>query len=333
VVADAFCEVSARTFADWGVPLGAVSPPGLMAELADIRVHPEDLEAAQIAPFLVGEIARPSESEARVAIKTLAENVTAHSAATYLLESKELDFLIVRYPALAQLKGAFPAPAPERPGRGSAWAFLEMLDAFVARLRELSSDDTTVFICGGTEAEPFWIACAPQSQPDCLWPAGTSLYDIAPAMLGLAGLKVPSMRGRTPAEISRPELGESCVSPVANGSNNHLDFSGFSDFSKSTPAKPSRSQREMLVKQGFRTAFARAEVARLESRTDDAIAHYEEALHAIPGDRLTLKRLCACLIGSKRWQQANTCLENLRQSGRDAETRRLEAVLEKQLPM
>lgn len=333
VVADTFCEISARTFLDWGIPFGAVSPPDLLAELADIRVHPEDLAAAQIAHFIAsGEIARSREREARVAIKTLAENVTAHAAATHLLASKEADFLIVRYPAIAQLKGAFPAPATGQGARGCAWAFLKMLDAFVARLVELSSENTAFLVCGGTEAEPFWIACGPRIQPDCLWPKGTSLYDVAPAMLGLAGLKVPGMRGETPAEISLSDLDEICISPGGNDANDHLDFSDFSDLSSFTPTEPSRSQCEMLVKHEFRTVFALAEVARLESRIDDAIAHYETALHAIPGDRLTLKRLCVCLIGSKRWQEASTRLESLVQSGRDAETIRLEAALEKQFP-
>jgi len=58
IVSDAFCEIRAANFDAWGIPPGAISPLRMGKELADFRVHPDDLELAQIAPFLADEAAK-----------------------------------------------------------------------------------------------------------------------------------------------------------------------------------------------------------------------------------------------------------------------------------
>lgn len=133
-------------------------------------------------PFLALEPAAGRDAKIRVVAKMLAENLTAHSAATYLLAQDRLDFLAVRYPAMAQLRHDFSSAVDTPAGQGAAWQCLHLLDAFLAWLIELAGSDAFVVVTGGTASAPCWIAHGAGVAPDLLWGPTTSLYDVAPSL-------------------------------------------------------------------------------------------------------------------------------------------------------
>lgn len=274
-VSDAFCEIRAANFDAWGIPPGAVSPLRMGKELADFRIHPEDLEVAQIAPFLVDEPPGEGDARPRIIARTLAENSTAHAAATLLLENENLDFCAVRYPALTQLKTAFASPLQSPPGTGAAWGFLRLQDAFLARLVELSGEGTVFFVTGGIESAPFWIAHGPGVAEDLLWPPKTSLYDVAPSLLSLFGVKAMEMSGSLPADIfiSRLTSVVSASSATALNSREASARLALENFIASglQKAEPSRAQHERLAACRLGASFALAEAARLDHRHAEAI--------------------------------------------------------------
>ena len=88
-------------------PPGAVHPPEAAETLSGLRIHPGELTAAHVLPFVpfyadrgVGEL-EPYEQNALNAIaKTIAEASTVHSAATWAMENSEWDLTAVYYDAI-----------------------------------------------------------------------------------------------------------------------------------------------------------------------------------------------------------------------------------------
>lgn len=204
VAADDFFEIRTSTFDDWTIPPGALAPPGMADQLAELRVHTEDLLPEQLAPLMAREPQGDSEARLRTMAKALAESSGAHSVAMHLVETGACDMCMVRYPMFAQLGGQFAEPAAMKTGTGAAWLLIELVDKFVARLKVLAGEDAVIMVTGGVATKPFWIAQGPGIAGDQLWPQGTSLYDVAPSLLALFGLTDNAMPGR--ARIGRSGL-------------------------------------------------------------------------------------------------------------------------------
>ena len=197
IVSDGFFDIRAHHYADWGIPPGALAPLSMADQLADLRVHPEDLEPSQLGPLAACEGGAVRPEQLRVLARALAETSGAHAVATWLAEYGALDVCAVRYPVLTQLGGMFADPAQRNTGDGTAWALIALLDAFIARMLALAGDDAVILVTGGTDKRPFWIARGPHVAVDALWPSDTSLLDVAPSLLALFGLADPSMPGQS----------------------------------------------------------------------------------------------------------------------------------------
>jgi hypothetical protein len=263
VASDAFFEIRARTFDDWGIPPGALAPLAMAEELADLRVHPEDLLPEQLGPLMSREPQGDSAAQLRTMARALAESSGAHSVATHLVEHGAYDVCMVRYAMFAQLAGQFAEPASMPTGRGAAWLLIELLDKFIARLKFLAGEDTVFMVTGGLEAKPFWIAQGPGIPGDELWPACTSLYDVAPSLLALFGLKHGSMPGS--ARMGRQDLAQANAPAVAD-SGAPADLAGFAGIAA---AAPSAAQREILERyqEVERHALAQAAIAEAAARS------------------------------------------------------------------
>jgi len=89
---------------DKGWPLlpCAVHPPELHDTLADLRMHPDDLEPSMIEPFIprAREIDQSKDGRLASCMRTFCECVSMHSAATYLIEHESWDFFAVYYDAI-----------------------------------------------------------------------------------------------------------------------------------------------------------------------------------------------------------------------------------------
>ncbi len=325
VVSDKYPEINSRSFDEWGVPPGAVSPIELLDELADLRLHPEDL-CEELLRSLLAELdpeVDKLEEKVRILARILCENSTAHSAATQLLEKHTPEFLIVRYPALEQLAPHVPRPAPEHPDASkTAWRFLELLDSFIARLVQLAAKDTLFFITGGTENEPFWLAQGPGITQDQLLPTDTRLHDMAVTLLALFSIAPPSgMHGKIPQRFFNkrfiPPAADAPpliptgppIKPVkqliAELQNLGMDY-----------AAPSRIQRDMLKRLRFQHYFMTGEAARGEGQLSAAIANYKNALEIIPDDAVAIMQLSYCFLGQKDVVNAKACLDSLPERSR-----------------
>ena len=264
VASDAFFEIRARTFDDWGIPPGALAPIEAADELADLRVHPEDLQPSQLGPLMSREPKGDTATQLRTMAKALSESTGAHSVATHLVEHGNVDVCMVRYPMLAQLGGQFAGPATQQTGKGAAWLLIELLDKFVARLKFLAGEDSVFMITGGLEAKPFWIAHGEGIPADQLWPLGTSLYDVAPSLLALFGLKDDAMPGR--ARIGQGQLAQASAPCAASAAPTF----GLAGFPVGAAATPSAAQLEILERQQAAERYALAQAAVAEAASPAA---------------------------------------------------------------
>jgi Tfp pilus assembly protein PilF len=218
---------------DQPLPLapGTVSPPRLARTLAELRVHPNELVEEDILPFIprIAEVDQDGDPRVATCLKTLAECVSIHSAATWLMENEPWDFMAVYYDAIDHFSHGFMRYHPPRQDhiaprdfevyQGVVEAAYRFHDEMLGRLLELAGHDTTVMLVSdhgfhpdhlrpsGIPLEPagpavehrdFGILAlqGPEIRRDELI-HGTTLLDVTPTVLALFGLPVgEDMDGR-----------------------------------------------------------------------------------------------------------------------------------------
>jgi len=144
---------------EWKMAPGTVHPPELADILADLRVHPEELTANHIAPFVpdMAKIDQTKDQRLRSIAKITAEASSMHAAATWIMENQEWDFLAVYYDAIDHYcHGFMKFHPPYREGiprdlydfyNGVVEGGYRFHDMMLERLLQLAGDDTTVIIC------------------------------------------------------------------------------------------------------------------------------------------------------------------------------------------
>ena len=166
-VSDRFFEVSARFGEPWPILERSLHPASLESELAELRLHPDELGAAEIAPFVpaLAEIDQDRDRRLAIVMEALAATVSRHAVATHLLSSMDWSLAAVRYPladALARWFLPFRSPridgVADRDARiygGVVDAALRLLDGMLASLRSLAGDATVLV------GSPFGMRCVP----------------------------------------------------------------------------------------------------------------------------------------------------------------------------
>ncbi len=228
VVSDRFARAPNPIGDPWPLEPGDVSPGRVASSLAELRIHPGDLCAAQLRPFLprLAEIDLAHDHRPAAVAAVLAEAATVHAAATWVLEHEPWDFLAVHYAGLEQLCDPFLRYAPPRLSGvserdGSLYgevvaAGYRFFDQMLARLVELAGDDATVMLVSdhgysaaaihpegrdlgavrSHEGRGIFVAAGPGLRNDELI-HGAGPLDIAPTTLTLFGLPVGAdMDGR-----------------------------------------------------------------------------------------------------------------------------------------
>ena len=226
----------------WPMAKGTVHPERLSELLSGLRVHPVELEAAHLLPFIpqAAQIDQQNDERLLALAKTLAECASVHNAATWLMENEPWDFTAVFYPTLDQLGHDFMCYHPPRMEdipEADFELFKDVMngayryhDMMLHRLLQLAGEDTTVIICsdhgfhcGDKRPKDFLKSPDEQSALSELWhrhygvicaqgPAikkddrvyGASVLDLTPLILTLFGLPCGAdMDGNVPKVFER----------------------------------------------------------------------------------------------------------------------------------
>ena len=233
-VSNQFEQVSAKFGEPWPVPDGAVHPAADTEALAQFRVHPGELQADAVLPFIpkLAEVDLTKENRIGKLRMLLSQTASIHAVATHLMESTEWDFQAVYYEGIDRFGHEFmhyhppkleSVPADEyelyKDVMVGCYRFHDMmLDALLSQ----AGDDTTVILVsdhgyyndhlrppdldksGPVEwHRPFGtvVAAGPGiKQGERLY--GASLLDVTPTVLRLLGLAVgQDMPGRPWVEV------------------------------------------------------------------------------------------------------------------------------------
>jgi len=216
----------ARGPLDQGWPLipNTIHPPELAGTLAGLRMHPDLLTPAMVEPFipLAKDIDQDQDQRLAGLMRTLAECMSIHSAATWLLDNQPWDFFAVYFDAIDHFCHGFMRYHPPRQSWIAERDFelyhnvvsmaYQFHDQMLGTLLEKAGEDTTVILLSDHGFHPDHLR--PASIPDIpAGPAiehrdfgilavrglglkknealhGSSVLDIAPTILNLFGLPV-----------------------------------------------------------------------------------------------------------------------------------------------
>ena len=142
----------------WPMAPGTVNPQSKAEFFSKLRIHPGELTAAHVLPFIPDAAKIDQEKDKRIGMltKILADCSTIHAAATYILEHEEWDFMGVYFDAIDHFcHGFMKFHPPQLPGISdeqyelykdvviSGYKFHDMM---LERLLELAGEDVTVML-------------------------------------------------------------------------------------------------------------------------------------------------------------------------------------------
>jgi predicted AlkP superfamily phosphohydrolase/phosphomutase/tetratricopeptide (TPR) repeat protein len=208
----------------WPLPPGTVHPPRLAETLAELRVHPGELTAAHIAPFVptMAEIDQNTDRRLSTIGKIVADCGSVHAAATWIMENEPWDFMAVYYDAIDHFGHAFMKfHPPRRPFiseelyrhyHGVVQAGYRFHDMMLHSLLQLAGPETAVILVSdhgfhadhlrpstmakepagpAREHREYGILCLhgePFLRDERVY--GATLLDVAPTVLSLFGLPI-----------------------------------------------------------------------------------------------------------------------------------------------
>jgi predicted AlkP superfamily phosphohydrolase/phosphomutase/tetratricopeptide (TPR) repeat protein len=224
MVSDQYHRAHGPLSEGWALPDNTVHPPELAGTLASLRMHPDLLMPHVVEPFipLAKDIDQDKDKRLAVFLRTLAECMSIHSAAMWLLDHNPWDFFAVYFEAIDHFCHAFMRYHPPRqPWIGErdfelyhnviSMAY-QFHDEMLGTLLKKAGDDTTVILMSDHGFHPDHLR--PASIPDIpAGPAiehrdfgvlaisgpgikrderlhGSSLLDVAPTILTMYGLPV-----------------------------------------------------------------------------------------------------------------------------------------------
>ncbi|MEP6810352.1 MAG: alkaline phosphatase family protein [Chthoniobacterales bacterium] len=226
----------------WPIPAESVEPARLAETLAEVRVHPREIEGSMIQQLVprAGELDQKDPNVQRLLTfiaERLAEVITVHATATELLEKEAWDFGAVYYECIDQVSHGFMSFHPPRMPQVSKRDFeffkdvmtgiYRFHDVMLERLLQLAGPETYVMIVSDhgfqsgqnrprVPVEPaqwhrpqgIFLLSGPGIVPDQMI-EGATLLDIAPTALTLLGLPVgEDMEGKVlvNAFVQPPEI-------------------------------------------------------------------------------------------------------------------------------
>ena len=142
----------------WPILDGTVHPAEKQDFYAKLRIHPNELSAAHILPFIpdAKKIDQEKDKRMQMLTKIIADCSTIHAAATYILEHEEWDFMGVYYDAIDHFCHGFMKFHPPQMSMVPDDLFelykdvvisgYKYHDMMLERLLQLAGDDVTVML-------------------------------------------------------------------------------------------------------------------------------------------------------------------------------------------
>ena len=142
----------------WPISKGIVHPQHMSDFFKNLRIHPQEITQAHLLPFVPNacKIDQEKDNSIKVLMKTIAECATIHSAATWILENQDWDFLAVYYDSIDHFSHRFMQYHPPKQNHisdekfeiynnviNAAYMFHDMM---LERLIELAGSDTTIIL-------------------------------------------------------------------------------------------------------------------------------------------------------------------------------------------
>ena len=236
VVSDKFQKVSKDPKKKSPMLKGTVHPEGLLKDLEDLRMFPQEVTDAHILPCIpkASDIDQENDRGLTSFAKILAENTSVHAAATNLMRTTEWDFMAVYYDLIDHFCHSFMKFHPPKLNavpqhlfdiyKDAVVSAYKIQDMMLERTMQLVDDDTTVIVMSdhGFEsgykrilkmpkypAAPalehrqfgIFVAAGPNiKQNEKVF--GLSLIDIAPTVLNMFNLPIgKDMDGKVALDI------------------------------------------------------------------------------------------------------------------------------------
>lgn len=208
----------------WPMAPGTVHPKDLTEHFAKCRVHPDELTAEHIVPFIpeAGNIDQEKDKRIGAFSKMLADAATVHSASTWALENTDWDFTAIYHDAIDHAcHGFMKFRAPQLPGvpddlfqvyQHVVDGMYRFHDMMLERTLELVGPDTNVILISdhGFQSDHLRPLSLPKEPAGpaaehrkhgvicCFGPDfkkgetiyGSSILDVAPTLLTMFGLPV-----------------------------------------------------------------------------------------------------------------------------------------------
>ena len=224
MVSNFFHKPSSKYGEHWEIKEGSIYPTDLIKELSEFRVHPGEITAAHILPFVpdAAKIDQKKDLHLPALAKIIAEAASIQAISTHLIENTEWDFTAVYFDTIDHFCHAFMKYAPPKMDGitdelfnlfnnvvNSAYKFHDMM---LERLISIAGEDTTIILISDhgfhngklrpktlpdipsspiLEHNPYGIFCISGNnikKDERIY--GASLLDITPTILHLFGLPV-----------------------------------------------------------------------------------------------------------------------------------------------
>ncbi len=259
MVSDQFHRAESPIEEGWPLPPASVHPPALADKIAALRVHPDTITPAMIEPFIprAAEVDQDRDNRLGLCMKVLAEFLSVHNAAEWLIENEAWDLCAVYFDSIDHFGHLFMKFHPPRREGVSARDFelyshaiaaaYQLHDEKLGHLMAKAGPDTTILLVSDHGFHPDHLR--PRAIPAI--PAGpaiehrslgiiamrgdgiraggsvgpASILDVTPTVLALYGLPVgDDMDGRVLSQaFTAPPRLETIPSwdDVAGGDGRH----------------------------------------------------------------------------------------------------------------
>src|SRR3989344_3912630 len=109
MVSNFFQKITSEKMEDWELKAGTVFPERIAKEIAEYRVHPTELTAEHILPFVPKAhlIDQATDKNLSIIGKNISECASTHAAATWLMENEPWDLTAVYFDTIDHLSHGF----------------------------------------------------------------------------------------------------------------------------------------------------------------------------------------------------------------------------------